>query len=76
MPIDGLVVDMVPVLAEGVAGLPTEAVIVLGLLAVMLAIIAIRIAIKLAIRIGIVALVVLGGLWALAEFADIHLLFF
>lgn len=67
---------MLPVLAEGIAGLPSEAVIVLGLLGVVLAIIAIRIAIKIAIRIGIVALVVLAGLWALAEFADIHLLFF
>ncbi len=67
---------MLPVLQEGIAGLPTEAVLVLGLLAVVLVIIAVRIAIKIAIRIGIVALVVLGGLWALAEFADVHVWIF
>ena len=67
---------MFPVLAGGIAGLPTEVALLLGLVAVVLVLVAVRIAISIAIRLGIVALVVLGGLWALGEFADVHLLFF
>ena len=63
-------------LATGVAGLPTEVLLVLGALAVVLAVIAIRIAIAIAIRVAVVALAVLGGLWLLAEFADVHVWLF
>lgn len=76
MPADRLRVHMLPVLAEGIAGLPTQAVIVLGALAIVLALVAVRIAISIAIRIGIVALVALGGLWALGEFAGVHVWIF
>ena len=63
-------------LATGFAGLPSEVLLILGALAVVLAIIAIRIAIAIAIRVAVVALVVLGGLWVLAEFADVHVWLF
>ena len=67
---------MLPVLQQGIAGLPTEAVLIFGAIAVILAIIAIRIAIKIAIRIALVVLVILGALWALGAFADIHIWIF
>ena len=63
-------------LAAGSAGLPTELLLVLGALAVVLLVIAVRIAIAIAIRVAVVALVVLGGLWVLAEFADVHIWLF